>query len=384
MITEKQPKEKKEEYRQYIRAVCALSNMFSESNKPYIDYRIAENLFCRCFGAENLSRSDCSIDARLDAVGIGIKTFLDNGSSYSYQKIAEFNKDSSRFRHLNNEEMAEAVSQLRNERIDFTKRAYGVSDTIYHCLVRGELEVRVIECPLDSIILNKIKIESGRRGENIHFTDGLCDYHFNKSKSTLYRRFNTDEPCFDVSVSILEDPYEILLKILEGNTQALAKPETPYVVLPLYSVKKKERYVPEHSGLNQWNAAGRRRNLDEVYIPVPTYIHKQNPDFFPGRDTSFDLRLPDGKTILSAKICQDGGKALMTNPNSDLGDWILRKVLNVPEGVAVTYERLEIMGINCVKIYRNGTLDYSIDFGYIDIFAGTEKGPPPVGGEASF
>ena len=59
--------------------------------------------------------------------------------------------------------------------------------------------------------------------------------------------------------------------------------------------------------------------------------YKRFPRFFPPRDTPFDLILPDGK-ILNAKVCQDNSKALMTNPNLALGDWLLRNVLNLKEG----------------------------------------------------
>ena len=63
-----------------------------------------------------------------------------------------------------------------------------------------------------------------------------------------------------------------------------------------------------------------------------------------------------------AKICQDGGKALMTNPNEDLGKWILREVLNIEEGELVTYEMLEEIGIDSVQLnkFEDGT--YEINF----------------------
>ena len=38
--------------------------------------------------------------------------------------------------------------------------------------------------------------------------------------------------------------------------------------------------------------------------------------------------LPSGE-ILSAKVCQQGRKALMTNPNNAMADWMLRKVLSL-------------------------------------------------------
>jgi len=151
------------EYEKLIKAVCLLSNLFSDSDKPYIDYRLAENMFCRCFGADNLSRSDCSVDARLEGLGIGIKTFLGTGKTPSLQKVAEFNRDSPKFRNMDLAELVRCVSELRNERIAFTKRTYGIDDTQYHCLVRDSGCVSIIECPMSQVNTDKICIDSEKR-----------------------------------------------------------------------------------------------------------------------------------------------------------------------------------------------------------------------------
>jgi hypothetical protein len=37
--------------------------LFSESSTPYLYYRSAENVYCRAFVADNLARSDVSVDA---------------------------------------------------------------------------------------------------------------------------------------------------------------------------------------------------------------------------------------------------------------------------------------------------------------------------------
>jgi hypothetical protein len=134
-----------------------------------------------------------------------------------------------------------------------------------------------------------------------------------------------------------------------------------YVLLPLYAVENNKKVVPKKSGLNQWNAGGRARNKDEVYIRVPAWIHKEYPAFFPDRDTEFKLKLPNGK-YLSAKICQAGNKALMTNPNKALGEWILRDVLALKKGKLLTYKMLQEIGIDSVIIKKTGVLEYSIDF----------------------
>jgi hypothetical protein len=98
-----------------------------------------------------------------------------------------------------------------------------------------------------------------------------------------------------------------------------------------------------------------------VYIGIPAWIHTVFPKFFPDRDQPFNLRLPN-KKILSAKICQENGKALMSNPNTDLGEWLIDEVLKIKTGEIVTYELLEEIGIDCVEIIKIDNSNFAIDF----------------------
>lgn len=133
-----------------------------------------------------------------------------------------------------------------------------------------------------------------------------------------------------------------------------------YVILPLYAIKQSNKYVPEKSGLNQWNAGGRKRSYGEVYIPIPIKIHQLYPKFFPPRDISFALTTPLNEE-LSAKLCQDNAKALMTNPNVALSDWLLKRVLKLQENELLTFEKLENLGFDSVIISKEQDLKYSID-----------------------
>ena len=137
--------------------------------------------------------------------------------------------------------------------------------------------------------------------------------------------------------------------------------------LRLYSVNKSGKFVAQKSGLNQWNASGRKRHPNEIYIPFPVEDRNRKTDFFPPRDTPFNLRLPDG-TIISAKVCQDQGKAIMSNPNKDLGEWLLRKVFEIPENTIITYEMLEKFNVDSVVFTKNAELDYSVDFSEIGTY----------------
>jgi hypothetical protein len=129
-------------------------------------------------------------------------------------------------------------------------------------------------------------------------------------------------------------------------------------VLPLYSIRLGE--VAEKSGINQWNAGGRKRDFGEVYIPIPKEIHNKFPNFFPERDVEFKLEIPTGQ-IFKASVCQDNSKALMTNPNNALSDWLLRKVFDLKEGELATIEKMNELGFDSVMIEKIGNNIYKID-----------------------
>ena len=363
LLFELQKKENQQLYREMLYAVGALSRLSSESSIPYLGYREVENIFCLAFGAENLSRSDCSADASKDRIGIGIKTFL-NGNGRTLQKIAEFNRDSSLFRGKTPREIVQTISNLRNERIRATKRIHGLDELIYHCVVREEGEIKVFECPMDEINIKGIKnIDAGTKNI-ITFEDGKNEYSINLSKSTLYKRFITENVLLDIDVNIIENPFEVLRNLIKESAGKLRFAtiikEKEHVFLPLFS-DRGGRHVPERSGLNQWNAKGRPRDPNEIYIPIPAWIHQKFPNFFPPREQPFNLLLPNGE-VLNAKVCQDGGKALMSNPNLALGKWLLRTVMNLKEGELLTYSRLEELGLDSVVVYKENEQLYSINF----------------------
>ena len=52
----------------------------------------------------------------------------------------------------------------------------------------------------------------------------------------------------------------------------------------------------------------------------------------------------------------------MSDPNSALGKWLLRDVLEIPEGKPVTYEMLEEYDVDSVIFTKEGNRKYSIDF----------------------
>lgn len=361
-------------YFEMLKLLASLSKLFSESTTPFLDYRLAENMFCKYFNAQNDARSCTAYDARLANLGIGIKTFGIAGGS-SMEKIAEFNKLKPKLNGLTGLDLARKIAEFRNQRMQFSNDTYDVVETQYHIVGRQEGCLKVFNTPYEEVEIDSI-CDVVDKEASISFTDGINEYSFNKSKSVLQKKFILPAEYKEVPVVILDEPLELLSSLLGPSKQtptsvtatptpasqptstayvpAVFQPYTrekkgvDYVILPLYS-RRGVPHVPERSGLNQWNAKGRPRDVNEVYIPVPRSIHANYPDFFPGRDQPFDLILPNGD-VLSAKICQDGGKALMSNPNSALGEWILRKVLRKAEGELLTIDDLDKYGIDSVKI----------------------------------
>ena len=372
MFYDTQPNIQKDNYKKMLKIVGSLSNMFSESNQPYLYYRCHENIFCKYFEAENLSREDCSADAKKNNLGIGLKTWVGADN----QKVAEFNKLKDEYMNLEPLEMVKKIAFYRNTRIKTTMNKHGVKDMIYHIVKRIPNAMQILECTFDYINIDNIKlIKNKGNSTNIYFNDGKHEYHFNISKSTLYMLFDHMELLDSFEVNILEDPYAFLEKLSEENKKTVeefvSKIDSRHeqLCLRLYTINRttKEKIVEEKSGLNQWNASGRKRNENEIYIPYPSVDRNRSVGFFPDRNIPFELILPDGK-VISAKVCQENGKAIMSNPNSELGEWLLRKVFEFPKNKIITYRDLEIYGIDSVIFTKINKKKYKIDFTYIGTY----------------
>ena len=367
--------EKQEEYIQLLKIMGSLSHLFSDSTSPYLYYRGHENLFCEAFDAKNLSRGDVSYDAIKGDTGIGLKTFLNN-NGLTFQKVAEFNSESDIIRELQDDtDVVHKIASLRNKRIKTTQNMTATKESMYHLVTREPGKMNIIETPMHLIDIDSIKLNKNQSKNTIKFSDKFNDYSFSLSKNTLLQRFDTREENIisQFSVEMLENPFK-LLKSLHKNI-LYSDTEQPqndnYIILPLYSVR--DNNVPEKSGLNQWNAGGRKRHPNEVYIPIPSWIHDVFDEFFvyakerkrrgeSAKDSpSFNVELPN-RNIMKCKVAQAGGKALMSDPNKELGEWILRDVLNLPEKTLVTMEMLKEIGIDSIKITKKDDENYLLDF----------------------
>lgn len=363
-------------YEELLIITGSLSKLFSESNNPFLYYRAAENIFCKAFNAENLSRSDVSADATKNKLGIGLKTFLHNNGA-TFQKVAEFNRESYEFRELNGIKLILKVAEMRNERINLTKRAFDLNDMVYHLVTRSKHQMQLFEEYMHEIDLDSIKIDrSSSTSNTIRFFDKYNEYTFSLSKNTLLKRFVTpdDKALSQFIVNIHEDPFDFLLnskKDLVKKEMLPTSEELDFIILPLYSPSSGN--VELKSGLNAWNAAPRTkdgppRDPNEVYIVVPTWIHDKKPGFFNYikgmslRDIPhFEVKLPNGKKI-TMKLVQQDGKAISSNPLTELGKWILRDVLNLAPRQLVTRGLLNTIGIDSVKLSKVSNEEFLLDF----------------------
>ena len=388
MFYENQPLEKRENYKSMLALIGSLSNLFADSKTPMLYYRAHENVFCKYFEAENLSREDCSADASKGIIGIGLKTWVGRDD----QKVAEFGRLRPTYEKLSGVELVKRISEYRNERIRVTKNLHGLSEMIYHIVKRIPNGMQIYESAFDYIDVDNILLDENRgNANNTYFSDGKHTYHFSMSKNTLFMIFDDMELLDNFDVKILDDPFEAL-KLLDESMNYLQtkklKEQHSQLGLRLYATKTDgTKYVPEKSGLNQWNANGRERDVNELYISYPAPDRKRDMNFFPPRNKPFTLVLPDG-TEMSAKVCQSAykrlnsdeynklsneekakedskslvGKSIMSNPNKLLGKWLLRDVFELPENTLVTYDMLKIFGIDSVMFTRLSDDKYGIDF----------------------
>lgn len=351
----KQSDASKKKYAELLKGAACLSKLSSDSDKPYINYRIAENIFCKSFSADNVSRKDCSVDAVKFREGIGIKTFISGSANTKSEKIAEFNNPSKYpFTYKNKDKLVREVAEYRNQRLTDTIKDYDLLQCHYHYVVRDRGKLLICERPMIKVDMDKICNVRITKDNAVKFTDEVNSYSFNIRKNTLFKNFDIGSPLSEIAVDIgIIDEKAILnlVHILDAkHEEDVPLEKYEFVVLPLYSTRV-DGEVPLRSGLNQWNASGRSRDPDEIYIPVPIAVHQKKPNFFPHRDTTFKLTTTDGNEF-TAKLCQENSKGLMSSPNKVLGKWLLRDTLKIPYGQIVTYEDLIKNNTDTVIIHK--------------------------------
>lgn len=379
MFYDRQPSEYQENYKSMLKTLGSLSRLFSEAEEPYLYYRAHENVFVKYFEVDNNARHDDSADAydSRSGIGIGLKTWVGGDN----QKVAEFGRLRPKYEHLTGEELIQAIARYRNARIKTTMNSHGLHKMLYHIVKRVSGAMRIYEANFDEIDIDNIILDEARGNVNsTYFTDGKHTYKFSRSKNTLYMIFDDMKLLDEFEVEIYEDPYDVLSGLMAQGIYVPAQESVSrenQLCLRLYSTKPDGRkFVAEKSGLNQWNGTrktyrtnenGERevasvtsRDPNELYIPYPA-DDRRRKEFFPPRDENFELMLPNGQWI-SAKVCQQDGKAIMSNPNNLLGKWLLRDVFELDEGTQVTYDMLRIFNVDSVMFTKIEDHKYTVDF----------------------
>lgn len=359
-----------EKYVELLQAVASMSRLYSDNSVAYVDSRFVERLFIKSTGATDLSRLDKSFDALvLPDVGVGVKTFLSPNTRSKREKIAEFPRyaQDGEFLGLAPQQLAIKVARFRNNRVfsDANELAIDLDKSIYHCLIRTRNGAVIHEEPYETIDISSIRPTDKHgnliprwpnQARGVFFTDGNSNYNYNTSKNVLFKEFKISSKPDVIELLIFDDIFDRVLTWFDGirasgfsvsdqagkellivDEPVTQLPGKDYVVLPLYSTRGDKKNVPLRSGINQWNAGGRVRKFGETYIPIPQEVHRLCPKFFPSRDVKFDLILPNSNMGVPSKVCQAGGKALMSDPNTTLGHWIM-KVLR-PSLVDADFER---------------------------------------------
>ena len=334
-----------------------MSRLYSDNPVAYVDSRFVERLFIHSTGAKDLSRSDKSFDALVSPdIGVGVKTFLSVSGRSKREKVAEFPRyaQDGEFFGLTPKQLAIKVAGFRNQRVlsDANELAIALDKSIYHCLVRTSTGAVIHEEPYRIVDIANIQ-PTDRHGKvvskwptqarGVFFTDGKSNYNYNTSKNVLFKEFKLALRPKMIELAIFDDIFDRVKSWFEVSKESglsvtdylgkqlmlfdepsNLKPGVDYVILPLYSTRGDKKYVPAKSGINQWNAEGRARKFGETYIPIPIEIRRRFPKFFPAPDVKFDLVLPNRGTLVTSKVCQADGKALMSDPNTDLGHWIMK------------------------------------------------------------
>lgn len=381
LIWDKFSIEEKTEYIEFLKIFGALSGLFKDNQegnnarKPYLYYRNHEQLFAKVFAVEDLTRKDSAFDAlaswQNDRVGIGLKTWI-HSKDLTFQKVAEFNKLAPTvidplIKEGTPEDVVRKVAELRNERIMLDKRLYNTNREVYHFITRDDNVMNIIETTYDFIDIDSIELIKSD-DKTYTFKDKFNKYKFYRSKSVLLEEFDASnkEVILQIPIKQFDNPFELIKMIqIPSDTTEVVYDE---IYLPLYQDTKDGMFVSDCSGVNIRHSKPKTKGSDkprpeyEIEVRISTWIHRVFPRFF-GIDAfnndeihndklnDFDLILPDGR-VLRGRIKQANGKSLQTNPQNDLGKWILKDVLGLSNKEVVTVELLETLGIDSLKITK--------------------------------
>lgn len=407
-VWEKYAKDERKEYIQFLQVYGALTNLFRQKQGdmiPYLDSKFQETVYAKVFKSKNVDIGNTPHDVLsvfgTERIGVGIKTWM--SSKPSYQKVMQlkrFQNEINQYRH-DVGQIAYEISKLKNEKMRSNYERLGLEEdkNIYHYITRDQGKFTVCECAYPLININNLTNFS-QSSTALSWSDGGKEYKYTFGDSQIWQKFDSSKKdtflLEQFDVSIIEDPFEFLLKAyfkFIGTAKEESSTDIVEVYLPLYSYRTKE--VEKKSGLNAWCGAPKNTNsntlrpLNEVYIPIPIEFHHKYPNFFTNDilevikerkscqndktkvkpEVRFHLVLPNGKKI-PALITGDNMKNFQSGSRTEydvngklygqnaLGQWLLVDVLGLKERVQVTREWLQQKGADSVRLWREKG-DYS-------------------------
>ena len=206
-------------YYEAMREMASLTKLFNNYKVPKIDYQFCETCYCEWFNAQNVSTGSTPFDAILGILGVGLKTFIYEGNE-TWEKVSEFNKIAPELKGLSDIEIVRKISILKNERLTESMKKYGVTKTIYFCVGRrskkdeeknGIKELLFFIYDYSPIDISNITITDST-DKRILFNDGINDYKFTFSKSTLYQRFVAPEDTKYIQFKVNPNPWRRLIR----------------------------------------------------------------------------------------------------------------------------------------------------------------------------
>lgn len=132
---------------------------------------------------------------------------------------------------------------------------------------------------------------------------------------------------------------------------------THYVRISLVVTSGGRERVPDRSGLNWGQRAG--RNPNQAYLPISAA--DQRSGFFPEVGEPFSVECDDGFRLTLVRA-QQNGKALETPDNNALLGEYFRRRLNVRLGRPIALRHLHEYGRTNVDMFRSQTEGYLLDF----------------------
>lgn len=382
----RQKKELRTLYTKRLGEFLALSKLFSEKDNLFLDPKILEYIFCTTFSVFRTSKDNMSFDAVTNTEGIAIKTFI-RKSAFQFEKVSQFKGKENRIDDSINRRpllIARHIARLFNERLASSMYLNDVKGFFFHVILRNKSEFDIAEFPFTRIEAHKVAVDNAvpnakkTKWSIINFSDGQHSFKFSSSDQQLWLNFRNPENLRFKCASKIRRPLDFISRAFVRKLNKENFPgynEVPFFVLPLYSIdKNNSKYVELCSGINQWNSKPRknqpRRNFFEVYIPFNKNVRTKTGGFFPKKGTPFQLVFPDGQ-VHAAKITSGDkfGKGIYTNPNRQLGLWLLRNIRgNLKNNIPISYDHLMNFNSDCIIFFKFPRKIYEIFFAPIGFF----------------